>query len=108
VFHPLDKDEAIMLAVETAQPHIALRSSRNAGGMKRVRAAIDALGPYESAEIPDRFLCFKRDVVKARITSARGGFEQAIAEYGTALRSLDAANDAAVARIGKLRAGQMR
>jgi hypothetical protein len=85
---------------EIAQAHVTLRSSCKTGGLQHVRAAIDAFEPFENVEILDPFLCFKRDLVKAHITSARGNFEQAIAEYEMALRSLEIANEGEDPRRG--------
>ncbi|OHT08657.1 hypothetical protein TRFO_22741 [Tritrichomonas foetus] len=84
----IEPEETIEIAVETAQAHISLRNDKKNNTTRHVAQAEDILRPYYDTEIETLHLKYKRDVVKARIFSAKKKYDEALELYETALGTL--------------------
>jgi tetratricopeptide (TPR) repeat protein len=91
--HKVHPNESMLIAVESAHAHMAMRCSQKANAAKCLRAADGLVDPYEDTEIDDAKLRFRRDLVKARIRSARRNYQEALVEYDKAASALDAMNN---------------
>jgi tetratricopeptide (TPR) repeat protein len=87
----IDRIEEVVIAVETADAHLALRNENRAESQKHVNQASDVLRPFLDEAIEDPVLRYRRDLAKARIFAARGRMANAMEQYLIAADSLEAA-----------------
>jgi tetratricopeptide (TPR) repeat protein len=86
--HSVGDDDAMLIAIESALAHVALRGGQKSSTVRHVRAAAAAIAPFEDMVIADPRLRYKRDLAKGRIRAARGNYQAAIAEFEKALEAL--------------------
>lgn len=90
----IEPEETIEIAVETAQAHISLKNeSKKNTTTRHVMQAEETLRPYYDTEIEDLHLRYKRNLVKARIFSAKKKYDEALELYEIALQTLQEEND---------------
>ena len=90
----IEREETIEIAVETAQAHISLKNeSKKNTTTRHVMQAEETLRPYYDEEIEDLHLRYKRNLVKARIFSAKKKYDEALELYEIALQTLQEEND---------------
>ena len=90
----IEPEETIEIAVETAQAHISLKNeSKKNTTTRHVMQAEETLRPYYDTEIEDLHLRYKRNLVKARIFSAKKKYDEALQLYEIALETLQEEND---------------
>ena len=81
--------DEIAIAVATADSHLSLRNDNRVENQKHIDQAAESLKTVLDVEISDAELRFKRDLVKARLFSARNKTDAAVKQYEIALESLD-------------------
>ncbi|OHS98529.1 hypothetical protein TRFO_08790 [Tritrichomonas foetus] len=90
----IERNELITLNVEIAEAHLALRNDNRQESLKQIQYATEALKDILDDPIEDDArLRYRRDLAKARISAAKGKFEQALSQYEIARNSLEEAND---------------
>ncbi|KAH0793559.1 hypothetical protein GPJ56_002606 [Histomonas meleagridis] len=89
----IEEEESIVIAVETAIAHLALRNNQQSNSIKRANLAERAISKYKDCDIENPMLRYKRDISKARIYATRGHFDDAINSYEEAWNALDEANN---------------
>ena len=95
--HQLEKnnkpppEESVVIAVESVDAYLTIHDSlKKNEAIRNMNKANELLKPVADVQLEDAHLTFRRDISIARVSSLRGKFTDAMEQYETALKSLEA------------------
>lgn len=89
----VEREDSIIIGIETAEAHIALRNDNRVESQKHINQAIESLSPFYDEQIEDHLLRYKKDLAYGHILNATGKFAQALEQYRAAYDSLNETNE---------------
>lgn len=89
----ISDEDGISLAIALSEAYLSSKASTKAENTKQLNNAEITLSPYIDADVEDKMLAYKRDLLLARIKSRRNKYDEALINYDRAIDSLNNAHE---------------